>query len=442
MSLDLDFKKLPQADGRNGWYDILPPPKPATPVKGNSKADWIVLGAGFTGLAAARRLAELAPEATIALVDASRVGYGTAGRNSGFAIDLPHDITASSYTKSKEKDICAIRLNRSAIDYLRQAVTNCGIDCDWSEQGKIHGAIEARGIESLKQYAAGLDDLGEPSELLDAQQMQAKLGTSFYKAGLFTPGTVLVQPAALTRGLAENLPENVRLHENSPVNRIEKGENYRLVCAEGTVEAPRIILAINAYASFLKGLKGRVLPVYTYASMTRPLTPKEQAELGGDLSWGIIPSDPMGTTVRRLRNGRISVRNSFTYNRNLSVTDSQLEKVKRVHRRSFERRFPMLDGVEFEFTWGGPLCLSRNFGTVFGELEPGLYAGLCQNGLGITRGTASGKLIAEYALGHSSELLDILKTEPYPAANPPEPFLGMGVQASLFWKERQAGLER
>ncbi len=73
-----------------GWYAMLPLPAPANRLKGEQNADWVVVGAGVTGLAAARRLAELAPEARIILLDSYRVGYGASGRNAGFIIDTPH----------------------------------------------------------------------------------------------------------------------------------------------------------------------------------------------------------------------------------------------------------------------------------------------------------------------------------------------------------------
>ena len=74
----------------SGWYAILPKPPPANRLKGNQVADWVVVGAGVTGLAAARRLGELAPDARILLLESYRVGYGASGRNSGFIIDTPH----------------------------------------------------------------------------------------------------------------------------------------------------------------------------------------------------------------------------------------------------------------------------------------------------------------------------------------------------------------
>ncbi|GGY02707.1 hypothetical protein GCM10007160_33140 [Litchfieldella qijiaojingensis] len=441
MQLTCHF--LPQNDGRCGWYETLPPPPASTPLQGEVKADWVVLGAGLAGLAAARRLAELQPNAAIALVDARRVGFGAAGRNSGFMVDLPHNLNSHSYTGDQSADRKLIQLNRGAIDYMREIVQRHAIECDWREQGKLHGAVEAHGLRALETFAKGLSALGEPYRELDAREMQAVTGTDFYRAGLHAPGAVLVQPAALVRGLGTSLPENVRLYEDSPVREINVGKPHTLVTDTGRLKAPRLVLANNAYAAQFGqlGLKGRLLPVYTYGSLTRPLNEQERADLGGEESWGLIPADPMGTTVRRMGGGRICIRNSFTYNPSVRANGGTLESVRAAHRRSFDRRFPMLRGVELEYTWGGALCLTRNGGTPFGEIAPGVYSAVCQNGLGLTRGTISGKLIAEYALGVESELLDIMLEQPKPAANPPEPFLGLGVRSTLAWKEWQAGKE-
>ncbi|MBB3232115.1 NAD(P)/FAD-dependent oxidoreductase [Halomonas stenophila] len=441
--MQLTCHHLPQNDGHCGWYETLPTPPPPVSLKGEVKADWVVLGAGLAGLAAARRLAELQPNAAIALVEARRVGFGAAGRNSGFMIDLPHDLTSHDYTGDRTGDRQKIRLNRGAIDYMREVVRRHGIDCDWQEQGKLHGAVEDHGQRALETFARGLSALGEPYRVLDAREMQAVTGTDFYRTGLHAPGAVLVHPAALVRGLGATLPENVCLYEDTPVRDIEVGKLHTLITDQGRLKAPRLVLANNAYAAQFGqlGLKGRILPVYTYGSLTRPLDPQQLAALGGEESWGLTPADPMGTTVRRMRDGRICIRNSFTYNPRVSTSAGRLERVRIAHQRSFDQRFPMLPGVELEYTWGGALCVSRNGGTPFGELAPGVFSAVCQNGLGLTRGTISGKLIAEYALGVESELLDIMLKQPKPVANPPEPFLGLGVRSTLAWKEWQAGRE-
>ena len=442
--MQLPCNIIPQDDGRCGWYESLPAPAPAIPLQGNVKADWVVLGAGLAGLAAARRLAELQPDKQIALIEARRVGFGAAGRNSGFMIDLPHDLTSHSYTGAREADFRQICLNRGAIDFMRNIVTRNNIECDWQENGKLHGAVEPHGIKALEAFAKGLSALNEPYEQLDSEAMKRLTGTSFYKAGLHAPGAVLVQPAALARGLGATLPENVQLYEDSPVRNIQLAAIHTLATDQGKITTPKLILANNAYAATFGqlGLKGRILPVYTYGSLTRPLSAEEQATLGGEERWGLIPADPMGTTVRRLGNGRICIRNSFTYNPSVSASAQRLKRALASHQHSFEKRFPMLPKVTLEYTWGGALCVSRNGGAPFGQIRPGVFSALCQNGLGLTRGTISGKLIAEYALGVQSELLDYMLLQPQPQSNPPEPILGIGVRSTLAWKEWQAGTER
>ena len=79
--------------GVSGWYAILQEPEPADVLEKDKNADWLVIGGGFAGLAAARRLLQLREKEQIVVLDSIRIGQGSSGRNSGFMIDLPHDIS-------------------------------------------------------------------------------------------------------------------------------------------------------------------------------------------------------------------------------------------------------------------------------------------------------------------------------------------------------------
>ena len=70
-------RKLPDDGPRNGWFETLPPPPPARRVEGRVRVDFAVVGAGICGCSTARRLAELRPDDSVALIEAGRVGYGT-----------------------------------------------------------------------------------------------------------------------------------------------------------------------------------------------------------------------------------------------------------------------------------------------------------------------------------------------------------------------------
>ncbi|MFC5696008.1 NAD(P)/FAD-dependent oxidoreductase [Pseudomonas sp. GCM10022186] len=432
---------LPADDKSCGWYHLSKPRQPRPSHYGNSSARWVVVGAGFTGLAAARQLALNFPDDEIVLVEAQEVGFGTSGRNAGFAIDLPHDIGADDYIGDIDTAKISLKLNLTGQSLLKELVERHNIDCQMKACGKYQAAVEDRGIAVLDAYRRGLDKLGQAYQMIDADDLPAHIGTHFYRKALFTPGTVLIQPSALVKGLADSLPANVSLYENTPITGVEYGEKTILTHAFGSITADKLILTNNAFGMSFGFLKGRMLPVFTYASITRQLTADEQARLGGKPFWGLIPADPFGTTVRRTPDNRLLIRNSFSFNPDGRSNTKYLDRFVKRHRTSFERRFPMLPGVEFEYTWGGSLALSRNHMGHFGELAPNVYGALCCNGLGVTRGTATGKLLADWLANDRDELIDFLLRTSGPNRNPPEPFLSAGVNLNLKWGQYRAGRE-
>ncbi|WP_250454430.1 FAD-binding oxidoreductase [Caballeronia sp. ATUFL_M2_KS44] len=442
MGSRLDFGRVPRPDGVNGWWETLPAAADAIRVAGEQRFDWVVIGGGITGLCAARRLAELAPDASIALVEADRIGRGTAGRNSGFFVDLPHDISSESYSRSVEADRADIRLQRHGIDYVRTAVVEHGIDCDWRDDGKYHAAVNKRGMAALGHFAAGLERIGEAFEWLDEAAIGGVTGSAFYKSAIRTPGCSTVQPAALMRGLAASMPRNVSVFELSAVKGIEAGNGiHALMFEHGRIAAKQIVLCTNSYAATFGRDSNGLLPVYTFASLTRVMNDDEVATLGGLRSWALIPADPVGSTVRRLATDRICVRNHFAFRPDVSISQADLDKARALHQRSFERRFPMLADVTFDYTWGGALCLSANSGTLFGKREDGIFQALGCNGLGLSRGSAAGKLIAEHALGTSNELIVQMLRQPPPRPLPGRPISDLAVSTAIWFKEFSAGAE-
>jgi len=432
---------LPADDQTCGWYHLSEKRIAKDAHTGTKRARWVIVGAGYTGLAAARQMAENFPNEEIILVEAQEVGFGTAGRNAGFAIDLPHDIGADDYIGDLDTANMALKLNLSGQQYLKSVVQKHHIECHMRESGKYQAAVEDRGVAVLEAYQRGLDKIGRPYESSSGQDLPEHIGTSFYKQGLFTPGTILIQPSALVKGLADTLPSNVTLYENTPITEVDYGQKVTLGHAKGKFIADNIILANNAFGQRFGFLKGTMLPIFTYGSLTRPLTLEEQHALGGKEFWGLTPADPFGTTLRRTHDNRILVRNSFSFNPDGRSKQKYLDRFISRHRQSFKNRFPMLPEVGLEYTWGGSLAISRNHQGFFGQLAPNVYGALCCNGLGITRGTVTGKLLADWCAGDHNDMIDALLNSPGPNKNPPEPFLSLGANVNLWWNQRKAGLE-
>ena len=432
---------LPNSLRDNGWFETLTEVPPAAPLLGPTEADVVVVGAGFTGLAAARRLGELRPDARILLLEAGRIGNSAAGRSSGFGIDHAHNIRSEGFADSAEFEKQQIALNRAGLAYLEEAVTTHGIDCDWSWTGKTHAACTNRGARDLEHFAATLDRIDEPYELLDADAMVDRLGIDHYHRGLHTPGTALMQPAALCRGLAANLPANVTVHEETPVTWLDAGPPHELWTDGGSVRTPELLLATNGFLAGFGFYRKHLIPVVTWGSMTRPLTDDESASIGGHRTWGVIPAAPSGTTVRRLADRRILVRNVYSYSRHSLAGGRRRQRAGRSHRKAFEARFPGLTDVGFEYTWGGPLSMARNGEPVFGTLAAGIAAAGVHNGTGLSRGAICGKLIAEMMCGEGSDLLDAMLGRGRPNRNVPDPVLGWGVDLYARRLRLQSGRE-
>jgi len=438
-------RTLPTHRGPAAWNAILPDQPPATRLEQDVTADVVIVGAGFAGLSAARRLRQLDDQARIVVLEAGRIAEGAAGRNSGFMIDLPHDLASEDYAGAGD-DRQIIALNRQAIAFARQAVAEYQIDINYFDPvGKVNGAVSEAAIRHNQSYARHLASLGEGSELLDQQQMREMTGSDHYAAGLYTPGTVMLQPAGYIRGLASGLRRaGVDLFEQTPVTGLTRqGGAWQVQTASGTtVSAGKVILTVNGHLESFGIAHGQLMQLFLYAVMTPELSVDQLADLGGHPRWGITPSDPMGTTVRRVDSGqggnRIITRTYATLRPGMKPTARDMARSAAVMQHKFAQRFPRLAGLRMAHHWAGHLCLTMNAVSHAHQVDDGLFSGCVQNGLGTARGTLTGITAAELAHGTRTEISRYFDGEPPAKRLPPQPIRQLGANAVLRWKEWRA----
>ena len=436
---------LPVDTGVTGWNAILEEQAPTVTLEENQTCDFLIIGAGFAGLSAARRLTQLKPNARIILLDAKRIAEGPAGRNSGFMIDLPHDLSSNDYSTTHENDQKQIKLNRLAIEFAASVAKEYGLPKEAFEIcGKVNGAAGEKATQHNLDYAKHLDALSEPYKILDAKAMKKLTGSDFYQSGIHTPETAMLQPAMYMRGLSDGFGNKVSIFENSPVVSLDKENgNWIAKTRKGSISASKVVLATNGHIESFGHFKRRLVHVILYASMTRALNEGE-ADLTGKKIWGITPSNPAATTMRKISGiggVRILTRNRMSYTPNLKCSDVLLSNIAKTHVGSFKKRYPELEHVQQEYVWAGRLCLSRNGVSAFGELEQGLYSACCQNGLGLARGTLSGMAVAELASEGETELVKSFLEEDKPQKLPPKPLDSIGANAFMRWNEFKARKE-
>jgi glycine/D-amino acid oxidase-like deaminating enzyme len=440
-----------------GWQSLLVRRCPEPALAEATECDLAVVGAGYTGLAAARTWAGARPQDRVVVLDASVVGEGSPGRNSGFMLEiaLADDADAAAVDRMARCN----RLLAETMTTLRDLVRRNDIDCQLERVGTYRGAATARGVAYLERYRAFLDAAGLHYERLDADDLEARLGTRYYRYGLFSPDCSLVQPAALIRGLADALPHNVQLYEETPaVGLTRRAEGWQIDCPNGNVLARRVLLANNAFARDLAagarggggsrlvaglgldaGLRSRLTAMYTYAGMTGPLPESDLAMLGSVSNWGLLPAHRLGTTLRRTADGRLLVRSFYGYER-----EEDNDRVAAGLEDCLLRRFPHLtpQGAgerRFEHVWGGATGFTYNGAPVWGEIAPGLLVSAGCNGGGVVKGTLLGTLLARKALGE--RVPDVAGLFGAASWMPPEPVRRIGFALISRAARRSAGLE-
>jgi len=425
----------------HGWAELLPERRACQPLSGSHRVPWVVVGAGVTGLACARRLAELLPNQQILLLDARLVGQGASGRNSGFVVatsQFPGRVIPAQIENYRRIN----RINQTGLELLRAQISDNEIDCQWCEEGFYHTAASHQAVKQYKHFIHYLETLEIDHMPLNRTALNEQLGTGIYQVGVHVGAGALLQPAALVRGLADSLPANVILHEQTPVLGIDSGKPLKLRLASGEVKADKLILAMNHEVARLGFLRSYIIGSTLSGSFTRVLSEAELASLGSKSEWGVISLHSGGATVRLTRDHRLCIRNTAEYHHSELLSDTKLTHRQTIHRVAFDRRFPQLADVPFEYSWSGVEGISRNGTNFFGQQGDNIYLAGGYNGSGVSRGTAFGTAIADYASGQQSQTISDCLASPPGTWLPPRPILDIGAYFTVHSRFRGVGLDR
>lgn len=198
----------------------------------------------------------------------------------------------------------------------------------------------------------------------------------------------------------------------------QAGGGCKVTTETGSVDARKVIVGLNAELPAIGYKRSRIIPVALTASLTRPLPPAEELQIRRVEPWAVLSPVKGGSTIRLTSDRRLLVRNTAEY-RPEGMGETLLAGRRGKHETAFARRFPWLPADANAFGWTGSICISRNGRFVLEELQPGGFAAARYNGTGVTRATLLGRLIAEYAAGERSELVDLALSIEKPPRIPP-----------------------
>jgi glycine/D-amino acid oxidase-like deaminating enzyme len=423
------------------WINEL---NPRTNIKTLSKdleCEWLIVGAGFTGLSAARKLAEIYPNKTIILIDAQLAGEGASSRNSGYLVDttLNDGFTSDRDLENYKKKIDVYKLG---IEAIKKFIQEHQVDCDLNECGKYYASSKIDDQKKLENFSKTLSNLDFENEQLFNIDLKKRLGTDFYNVGLYTKGGILLNPGKLARAMINALPNNVNLLENSFLINW-KINNGKIICEfeKGFIKSKKIIFATNGFLKSLGIKKNYNFPLTLTASMTRPLSNKEFLDIGSPKEWGVLPVRPMGATVRMTKDKRILIRNTVEVSNPFHMSKIELDKRSIIQRIGIKKRFPQLPDDIIESSWSGVVSRTRNSSQIFEKLDNNVFVAGCYNGSGIGVGTLFGEQIAIKASEETSEEIKIIEQIKDPTWMPSNFFLNIGVKTRLFYERLKARSE-
>ncbi|MFQ3230111.1 NAD(P)/FAD-dependent oxidoreductase [Reinekea sp.] len=422
---------LPINDSGCGWLNIIEPRTAFARLDKSISCDWLIIGAGYTGLSAARQLAKLRPNDHIIVLEAQQAAEGASARNSGYLVDSTLNdghLSADDLNQYQQK----YDLNLKALKQVKKFVSEYNVDCDWQETGKFHATALEKNKTKLSQFHQTLSDCGISSTVVEGDDLARRLGTNFYRMAVHTQGGVMLQPAKLARAMITALPSNVTLFENSPVRHIQHNDTIVTVTTtNGQVKSHKLLMCTNGFLPSLSIQKDRAFPLSLTASLTRQLTESEYSELGAPDPWGLLSAQAMGATVRLTADKRIMIRNTAEAVYGINLTARDIQKRVSTHQQGLISRFPSLPKDIIEHSWAGVTCVSGNSANIFTQLSKNSWAAGCYNGGGIGLATHFGEQLAFLATGEDSADIQQIMQRPKPNWLPPNPALRWGVKMRL-----------
>jgi len=385
------------------WAATAQPAPALQSLQGERQCDVVIIGAGYTGLSAARHIAESGREPLI--LEANTLAWGASGRNGG-VVSPKFRVGFSSLMARFGRDTALqmYRTGNAAVDSVGETVETLGLsDARFRLGGHIAAAHNVHAMGGLEATANWIkrETGGESSRIISADQVRELTGSTIFAGGLLTPNAGGLHPLNYARGMARHLLDRgAQVFINTPAEQVMR-ENGRVIVQtpQGRVSARQVIYATNGYSDQSRAtdtLHRRLIPFRSAIIATEPLPAQVLASLmpGGQVC---------GDTKRMLRWFRVvgdrlifGGRGAFGKNDSQSAFDDL--------QRSMAVVFPVLRDYQVDYRWSGLVAMTLDYLPHAGQLDERSFYAVGYNGGGVAMSTWMGKQLAAMTAGEKVEL--------------------------------------
>lgn len=360
--------------------------------------DVAIVGAGFTGLGAARKLA--ADGARVVVLEAETVGFGASGRNGGHVNNgLAHSFKAACARFGEQTATAMYHAFDEGIDTVERIIEQENIACDFRRSGKLKLASKPAHMTSIIEDFELVNRLADPdTSLLSRDDLRDEIGSNAFHGAMLQKKSAMMHMGRFVSGLASAAARHgATIHEHTPVTAcVPASSGHQLTVPGGEVTATNVLLATGAYTtSDFNWFRRRIVPVGSFLIATRPLGEQEIAlTLPGDRT--CVTTMNIGNYFRLSPDRRLI----FGGRARFSARSDQQSDAKsgEVLRRGLIELFPHLAGVEIEYCWGGLVDMTRDRYPRAGQ-EDGVYYSMGYSGHGAQIATHMGEIMADQMMG-------------------------------------------
>ena len=390
----------------NYWFETvdLENQKINEPLRGSHKADVIIVGGGFTGLSTAYHVRQKFPEKHIVILEGACCGYGASGRNGGFCIatDLIREL------EETDPDLRQEYLNVSfyGLNFIKEMIAKHGVECDLEENGMLGVALNDKQVQELKDYQDTLMGFGLDSTFIQGNRLDSEIKSPRCLAGLDIPYGAILNPAKLAREMKRVVEDvGVEVRERSVVTRIIPGKVNWVDTEFGDIQAPVLVVALNAYAHKLGFFRNRSFPISVFQIATEPLSKEQWESIGWRKRQGLYDMRTMFSYLVLTQDRRIIMGGSGAeyYDKDELCSGYDKKYTERITKDLFSF-FPQLEGLKVEHTWGGTTTYTLDRIPSVGVIgdHHNIYYGV-----GLSEGVPTtqtfGRVIADLMAGDSNE---------------------------------------